>query len=178
MSSVDSERREESLGEAGSARAPRWASLPLLAVGLLQGAGYLSGVEPLSTAGALTAASPLPLAFSGARGSEALGLRFEVSLERTDGTSQTHAITPALHARLEGPFARLAAYRTAMIRAAAPAGPDERRRAESVLRHGWCADGPLARRLGEVVPVERISLRVARRASPEGDVSLEIACSE
>jgi sterol desaturase/sphingolipid hydroxylase (fatty acid hydroxylase superfamily) len=140
--------------------ARRIAALLLVGIGLLQPLGFLADSLPLRGLGYASAASPLPLVFTQFRGMEPFVADFALALDLTDGARLTVPITPATYARLAGPYNRRNVY-GAMI-AAGPklTSPSERALWTSVLGHGLCRGGPLARELGLAVPVRAATVIV------------------
>jgi hypothetical protein len=155
----------------------RWPSIALLAIGSLQSVGLLLQSDAVRGLGAMTAASPLPLVFSSFRGVETFAADFSVTLTRRDGSRVTHALTPELYARLDGPYNRRNAYGAVLAYGPALTAPRERELVASVIRHGLCRGGPLARRFGELGSVERVSVLVrSKTASRERETRLEFSC--
>jgi hypothetical protein len=124
----------------------------LTALGLMQMAGDLTGLRALKGIAAASGASPAPKVFSAVQGLETYSTRFYLA-----GTE----MTPAIYARIRGPYNRRNVYGAAL--AYAPVLPDELR--TPVMTYALCGDAPLMRELGiegkpEVVlePLEGTSL--------------------
>ena len=145
----------------------------LLAVGLLQMAGDLTErfVQPrvgraLKGVGAATAASPAPKVFSAVNGLETYSTRFY--LEWTDRAGAGHSlhVTPAVYARLRGPYNRRNVYGAALAYGPVLA-PGMR---DPVMRYALCGEAPLLRELG-IDPAEvRGPVRVRFEPLPGTDL--------
>jgi hypothetical protein len=143
------------------------AAVFLVAVGLLQMAGDL--VEQFMHAGAgravkgiaaATAASPAPKVFSAVRGLETYSTRFFLEWEDAEGKNHSLQLTPAVYARLRGPYNRRNVYGAAL--AYGPVLPAELR--DPVMRYSLCGDAPLLRELG--IDPSQVRGRVRLRLEP------------
>ncbi len=124
------------------------ASYALLAWGLISMTGYIMGYlgfERLSVVmrgiGAASMASPLPIVFSDVKGFETFSATFWLNVEMKDGSSRREEITPALYARLKGPYNRRNIYGAAI--SYGPRLPEKVW--QSVLGYALCKNGPLAK---------------------------------
>ena len=125
-----------------------WAGV-LLVVALAQMAGDVAGVPALKGLAAATAASPAPKVFSSVRGLETYSTRFFLELEDAAGEVERRELTPEVAARLRGPYNRRNVWGAAL--AYGPVFRNDPRLSpvlESLLRHGFQGDAPLARELG------------------------------
>jgi hypothetical protein len=111
----------------------------LVALGLAQMAGDLSGLLPLKAMAAATNASPAPRVFSAVRGLETYSTRF--FLEWDGGGAE---LTSEMYSRLQGPYNRRNVYGAAL--AFAPVIPSSLR--DPVMKRALCGDAPLLRELG------------------------------
>jgi hypothetical protein len=84
------------------------AAIFLLAIGLLQMAGDLTGIAAVKGIGAATAASPAPKVFSAVKGLETYSSRFFIECAHSPaGETLFHReITPRIYARMRGPYNR------------------------------------------------------------------------
>jgi hypothetical protein len=119
----------------------RVAAACLLVLGVAQIAGDLGGWTALRGLAAATGASPAPKVFSAVRGFETYSTRFFL-----EGGGKRIELTPALYARLRGPYNRRNVYGAAL--AYAPVLPAELR--DPVMRHALCGEAPLLREMGLV----------------------------
>ncbi|MBT8486882.1 MAG: hypothetical protein HKO59_03910 [Phycisphaerales bacterium] len=88
-------------------------ALVLLALGLLQLAGVLTGARVLRGIGAASAASPLPKVFSDVDGLETFASTFTLVYD-VDGVETRRLITPELYRQLRGPYWRRNVYGAAL----------------------------------------------------------------
>lgn len=136
------------------------AILALVALGFLQMIGLLAGSPALRGAGFATAAAPLPLVFSVYRGVETFASSFEVEVRTAGGQVHRQAITPALYARLGGPYNRRNAY--GAVFSHGPLFDDPRLIAlrQEVLAYGLLGGGPLARDFGLPADLAQVQIRI------------------
>jgi hypothetical protein len=161
-----------------AARVRALGSYALVALGLLQTLGFAIGSDTLRGLGAMTAASPLPFVFSSFRRWETFAADFEIELTRANGERVHHLVTPQLYARLDGPYNRRNTYGAVLSYAPALDAPRERALVDAVLRYGLCGHGPLAKRFGEVEPIQRFFVEVRSKTRPKpAPFRREIACS-
>ena len=156
-------------------------SVLLIALGSLQMLGLVLGLPALRGLGVASTAAPLPLVFSHFRGVETFALDFTVHLDLADGATWSAAVTPALYARIAGPYNRRNVYGAAFAYGPALNAPGERALWQGVLRYGFCRPGPLLREFqvgGEAVQVRVIAREKTR--TPPGinprSWTLEVAC--
>lgn len=114
-------------------------ALVLLLLGLAQMAGDLAQLLPLKAVAAATGASPAPKVFSAVQGLETYSTRFYLDLGH-----QRVELTPALYARIEGPYNRRNVFGAAL--AYGPVLPASLR--DPVTRYALCGEAPLLRELG------------------------------
>ena len=127
----------------------RRAALLLLVVGLSRMAGDVLDLWWLAGLGAATAAAPAPKVFTTVGDMEPFSTRFYLEWEGADGVGTELAITPAVYARLEGPYNRRNAY--GAVLAAGPAlcaDPLTRDLAQSVAEHALSSGSPIRHELG------------------------------
>ena len=115
------------------------ASVFLVVLGTAQMAGDLLEFLPLKAVAAATCASPAPKVFSAVQGLETYSTRFFLEL----GARRVE-ITPALYARIKGPYNRRNVYGAAL--AYGPVLPPTLR--DPMMRYALCGDAPLLRELG------------------------------
>ena len=141
----------------------------LLVVGLLQMVGDFAGQRELKGVGAATLLSPAPRVFSAVRGYETYTTRFAIEWRDGAGDLKRLAITPAVGARLRGPYNRRNVYGAALSYGPVLAS-DEVGRAmlDSVLAKGFGENGPLWEELG--LDRESIVSDLAIRYEPRPDI--------
>jgi hypothetical protein len=127
------------------------AAVFLVAVGLLQMAGdvvehglHARVGRAVKGVAAATAAAPAPKVFSAVRGLETYSTRFFLEWQDVEGKSCSLELTPAVYARLRGPYNRRNVYGAAL--AYGPVLPAELR--DPVMRYALCGRAPLLRELG------------------------------
>jgi hypothetical protein len=160
----------------------RAAAVFLVVLGLAQMAGDVLGLPALRGLAAATAASPAPKVFSSVQGLETFSTRFTVEWIDAAGNLHAEAVTPAVYARLRGPYNRRNVYGAVVaygpVLAASPA---TRPMLDAIARHALCGDAPLLRELGiEPAAVRgRPRLRLAPRAGtdPELPLVVEAPCA-
>ena len=151
-----------------------WA---LVGIGLLQPLGYLTGLTAVRGIGMATVASPLPLVFSHFRGVETFAADFELELLFADGRTHREPITPALYARLGGPYNRRNTYGAVISYGPAFTEPQEKELLRAVLSYGFCRGGPLAVELGTSEPVREARIHVRSRTAGSDDTAvLAVEC--
>jgi len=158
------------------------AAYALLALGLLQMLGSVTGSAALRGIGAASAASPAPNVFTTVQGLEAFSTRFELSWYDVDGTERSIVVTPDLYAGLKGPYNRRNVY--GALLAFGPILATDPRTSEmyrEISRFALCGDAPVLRDLGLDPPRigEPITVRYTPRPGSDiGDLprSLTIAC--
>jgi hypothetical protein len=138
----------------------------VLAVGLLQMAGDVLGIRVMKGIGAATAASPFPKVFCDVKGLETFASTFTLHVETTSGESKSIEITPALYAKLDGPYNRRNAYGAAL--SYAPRLPEPLWRA--IALYGLREHGPLQQELGLPSDVKRMTMVIQTRTRGRGDI--------
>ena len=126
----------------------RSAALALVLVGVIQMAGDLAGILPLKAIGAALGASPAPKVFSAVRGLETYSTRFYL-----EWPGRRVELTPALYARLRGPYNRRNVY--GAVLAYAPvlsSDPRARDAFQQIAAYALCGEAPLLRELGIEAP--------------------------
>ncbi len=147
----------------------------LLALGLLQMAGYVTGFQPLRAIGAATVASPLPIVFSDVKGLETFASRFSMHIQTRSGRTLDFVITPEIYARLKGAYNRRNVYGAAL--SYGPRLPEKIWK--SVFEYGLCAGGPLAKAFQVEEPVSAASLNIQTQTHGRSDAwDLPIQCAE
>lgn len=157
-------------------------AIALLVVGLLQMTGDLFHLTWMKGLGAATAASPAPRVFSAVRGLETYSTRFYVEWVDVDGKDRSLEITPAVYARIKGPYNRRNIYGAAL--AYGPilsVDPRSRRMFAAVSSYAFCGDARLLSELGVDRASEAGRVRVRIDPLPGtnlGDLPhlLEVSC--
>lgn len=121
----------------------------LLLLGLLQMAGALAGQPLVSGLGAATNASPHPKVFSAVQGLETYSSKFFVEWTDKAGEQQSLQVTPALYAKIRGPYNRRNIYGAALAYGPVLASNDKTRPMfEAVMDYSLRGKAPLLRELG------------------------------
>jgi hypothetical protein len=134
------------------------AALALALLGIAQMAGDLLRIPALAAVAAATAASPAPKVFSSVRGLETFTSGFALEVRSRDGSTRRTQLTPALNARLRGPYHRRNVYGAALAYGPVLAA-DVRTRAlfDAIGQNALCGEAPLLRELdlhpGEIASV-------------------------
>jgi hypothetical protein len=138
----------------------RYAAV-LLVVGLLQMSGDLFGLDALKGMAAATAASPAPRVFSSVGGLETYSTRFFIDWKDASGGARSLELTPAVAARLRGPYNRRNVYGAVLAYGPVLANnPRAREMLRAVLDYGLVGDAPLLAELGiDVAGVHGVVLR-------------------
>ena len=140
----------------------------LLALGLLQMAGDVLGMPILRGAGAVTTASPAPKVFTTVRGLESFSAQFYVEWTDTAGVARSLHVTPAVNARLRGPYNRRNVY--GAVLAGGPqmvSDPMLHPMFAGVTRYGFSGNAPLLRELGiDPATVQDGTLRIRLEPAP------------
>ena len=142
------------------------AALALLALGLVQMAGDLTGQSWLKALGAMTAASPAPRVFSAVKGYETYSTRFFIEWADGEGHRRELEITPEVYAQVQGPYNRRNVYGAAL--AYGPVLPAELR--EPVMRWALRGRRPLLEELGVMTSLVHPPLRV--RFEPRAGIAV------
>lgn len=147
------------------------AAVLLVLLGLLQMAGDLLGIPALKGIGAATCASPAPKVFSSVRGLETFSTRYTVHWSDAAGRPGELEITPAVQARLRGPYNRRNVYGAVLSYGPVLAtDPRTRPMFDAVIRHALCEQRPLLAELGlDPADVHR-DLRVVYVPRPGNDM--------
>lgn len=126
------------------------AAYGLLALGLLQMLGSVTGLAALRGIGLASAASPAPQVFTTVRGLETFSTRFELSWYAPDGTERSMVLTPDLYTGLRGPYNRRNIYGAVLAYGPVLASdPRTREMYEQVSRFALCGSGaPVLLELG------------------------------
>ncbi len=140
-------------------------SFALIALGLLQTVGWIAGSRALRGVGAALSASPLPLVFSDTAGLEPFASGFSFSYRSPGRRESRVPVTPALYARLGGPYNRRNAYGAAI--AYGPRLPEAVWR--PVLVHAFCKGGSLARRFELPDDIATLTVHIETRTRGRAD---------
>ncbi len=137
------------------------AALLLLAVGLTQIIGYITGVRTLRGLGAASATAPFPKVFSALQGYETFAAEFTIVYESGKHTVR-QPITPELYENLIGPYNRRNVYGAALSY-----GPRLPRKLwEPVFCHGLKPGGTFYSEFG--LPNDAQRIRVEIRSKTKG----------
>jgi len=143
-------------------RSSRTVQRLLIAIGLAQIAGHAieaggraTGIDAVTCFGravkgiaAATAASPAPKVFTSVDGLETFSTRFVLEWDVAGGR-RSAVLTPAMYARLLGPYWRRNTYGAALAYGPVLASRDDTSpMLESVLRYALGGEAPLVRELG------------------------------
>lgn len=137
----------------------------LLALGLLQPAGYLLNIPLVKGLGAASTASPLPIVFSDVSGLETFASDFTASVTNEKGDTLHIAMTPEIYAKLDGPYNRRNVYGAAISYGPRLPSPVW----ESVLEYGFCGNGPLTRRFEIPGPVKAARVHLKTKTAGRSD---------
>lgn len=141
-------------------------SVLLLAVGLLEPVGYMTGIGIFEELGYISVSSPLPIVFTDRAGMEDFASRYTLSWTRKDdGKTLEKEITSTDFARLSGPFNRRGVYATAI-------GYPPRLSArlwKPVLLYGFCRSQVLGMAIGETSPLHSFQLTLSTRTEGRND---------
>ena len=149
------------------------AAIALLALGMLQMAGYVTGFQFLRAVGAATVASPLPIVFSDVKGVETFASRFSMHIQTQSGQIFDFVISPEVYSHLQGAYNRRNVYGAAL--SYGPRLPEKIWK--KVFDYGLCADGPLAKAFKITEPVKEASLNIQTQTRGRNDVwDLPIRC--
>lgn len=153
-----------------------WAGL-LLAVGSAQMLGDALDLDGLKALAAATHASPAPRVFSSVRGLETYSTRFFLCWRDSGGGPRELELTPALAARLRGPYNRRNVYGAVLAYGPVLAASEHGRpMLRAVLERALGGDRPLMRELGiDPAGVSQVALRYeALPGSSLGDLPTRI----
>jgi len=150
---------------------PRWrtgwrtaGAAALLLLGLSQMLGDVFSVRWLKGIGAASVAAPLPKVFSDVAGLETFASEFALEVESPRGVVRRE-ITPALYARLRGPYNRRNVYGAAL--SYAPRLPPALW--QQVYCYAFASGGPLRRELEAPPDATAIRVHIATRTRGRGD---------
>lgn len=132
---------------------PRWKTwlqaATLVGIGCMQLTGDLLGNQGLKGLGALTHASPAPKVFTTQNGYETYSPIFEITALDDNGLESSLQLTPAVNARVRGPYNRRNAYGAAIsygpVLASSPATLDM---FTAAFRYGFCDANGVAQDIG------------------------------
>ena len=136
----------------------------IVAIGFLQTIGYLTKVENIRNLGILSSASPLPIVFTEVRGVEAFAADFYLSWTDESNKLQEVKLTPALYAKLKGPYNRRNAFGAAI--AGGPILPEKIWK--PILQYGLC-ENVLENELGLAIDKESCELLIKTRTKDRND---------
>lgn len=144
-----------------------WQTGLLLGIGCLQMAGDLLGMSDVKAIGLITHASPAPKVFTTQNGYETYSPRFFVTAfdDSNDGQGTTLQLTPAVNAKLLGPYNRRNAYGAALSYGPVLASNDlTSGMFDSVLHYALCRRGGLTAEVG-LPEAQRYQVRIEARSS-------------
>lgn len=125
-----------------------WAGL-LLLVGGARMVGDVFGLRALTAVASATQASPAPRVFSSSQGLETYSTRFFVCWSDAQGVEHELELTPAVSARLRGPYNRRNVYGAVLAYGPVLASTDwGRPMIGAVMDHALLGERPLLRELG------------------------------
>ena len=142
----------------------------MVVIGSLQMVGYLVGSQTLLGLGFLTNASPLPLVFSHFRGIEPFSATYQLEWTTRSGATASQAVTPAVYARLKGPYNLRHVYGT--VFAAGPVlqqDPMEAKLWQTVMNRAFCRPGFLQQSFALPENLETVTLQLQGRATGMSD---------
>lgn len=146
----------------------------VVALGLLQIVGYVSGVGALLGLGQALCTAPLPIVFTEVRGVETFASDFYIQFEDSLGKAHSLPITPEMYSRLDGPYNRRNIYGAAI--SYGPVLPDSIWKA--VLNYGVCS-GTLMEELGVDADAQNISIRIVSKTKGKDTAwLLQTNCAE
>jgi hypothetical protein len=155
----------------------KWPTRTVIGIGALQLAGFITQIDWLRDVGRLTTASPLPLVFSDFRGLETFSLEFNILAESKDGSTSAKTITPELYGQFKGPYNRRNVYGAALAYGPKLTGSQEKSMVDSVLKYGFCGNGPLTPIFALSIPPQKIRIYAKSKARGDGSTySSEVRC--
>jgi len=158
-------------------RGIKWPTAIVLGIGSLQIIGFLTQIDAIRNIGRLTSASPLPFVFSDFRGLETYSLEFNITAEGPDGRSITKLITPKLYGEFKGPYNRRNVYGAVLAYGPKLTEPTEKPMVDSVLKYGFCNNGPLAEMFESSTPLRKVVITATSKAkNAEGPFVTEVNC--
>jgi hypothetical protein len=158
-------------------RGIKWPTALVLGIGSLQIIGFLTQIDAIRNIGRLTSASPLPFVFSDFRGLETYSLEFNITAEGTDGTSITKLITPKLYGEFKGPYNRRNVYGAVLAYGPKLREPSEKSMVDSVLKFGFCNNGPLAEMFESSTTLRKVVITATSKSrNAEGPFVTEVNC--
>jgi hypothetical protein len=149
----------------------------LLVFGLLQMTGDLLNVPALKAIGMAWGISPAPKVFTAQHGYETYSTQFFVDWKNKAGAPETLEITPALYARVKGPY-----NRRNVIGAALSYGPVlyadpkmGRPMFEDVVHYSVCGNAPLLQEIGiNVADIQPGTLKIRYVPASEADMNAQL----
>lgn len=136
----------------------------IIGIGFLQTIGHLTKIKPIKNLGVVTAASPLPIVFTEVNGVETFASDFYFRWNDDNEIAQEVKVTPALYAKLKGPYNRRNVFGAAI--AYGPVLPE--RIWEPILNYGLCND-VLTDELALPIDKESFSLYIKTRTKGRTD---------
>jgi len=132
-----------------SSRFVNIAACILLLIGLMQMAGDLLKVPALKGIGAATMLSPAPKVFTAHKGLETYSTRFYVEWTDVGGGAHSLEVTPAVYAKVLGPYNRRNVYGAVLAFGPVMVGdPNGKPMFDAVAHYALCGKAPLLRELG------------------------------
>jgi len=152
----------------------------LIGVGCLQMVGDVFALPALKAFGAATQVAPAMKVFTAHRGYETHANRFFIGWRDADGDVHESALTPALYARITGPYNRRNVYGAAL--AYGPllrADPALRPMHDSVIGYAFCSPGVMLAPLGITRDATHLRVRIEPMRAPPRHLVLqwEIDCA-
>jgi hypothetical protein len=150
----------------------------LIALGLSQTIGFITGISWLRGLGIASTASPLPLVFTQFRGVETFAQDYRLEILTRNGEHIDVPITPALYSKLSGPYKRRNVYGAVISYGPALTERHEKHLVNTVLTYGFCNNGPLATEFGVAAPVHEARVHIAANtAGQPRRWTLSVRCS-
>ncbi len=156
----------------------KWRAVALLGVGLLAMVGDLAGLDELYALGMASHASPAPRVFTERAGLEGFSAGFLLEWDEEDGAHSLE-LTPAVYARMEGPYNRRNVYGAALAGGPFLSGHEQLGALHAaVVEYAFCETDVLAELGANASSKDGIRLVVSPRTGTETDLPLhlEISC--
>jgi hypothetical protein len=142
----------------------RWLYLLVIAIGLLQSIGYVTGCKVVRQLGQVSGSSPLPIVFTEVKGLETFASSFFIQFTNKAGAREEVLITPAMYSRLKGPYNRRNVYGAVISY-----GPVLKKELwEPVLSYGICR-GVLQREMGLPLNGSDYAIRIKTNTAGRAD---------
>ena len=141
------------------------AAYALIALGLSQTIGFITGIAWLRGLGLASTASPLPLVFTQFRGIETFAQEYRLEVVTQDGQHFNAPFTPALYAKLTGPYKRRNVYGAVISYGPALTEHHEKHLVNAVLTCGFCNNGPLATAFAVAGPLREAHVHIASKTA-------------